>query len=191
MKWDGKLPFMHCYPGHCPHSGRVPVTVLYLKRQETQRACFSLAVPCVSHLISPLFFQTAETTDICIALGNVNVDTAVHWLGLCLNVKNHILFGQRKQKMKKKKPFPPTVKTKLFVRLIKKILINLNILFHLQRLGNKLVRQLCLPEFGREIWTLFDSFEWLPLFEVDRKMVEVALVLSCESVSRIFMKLLL
>lgn len=55
-----------------------------------------------------------------IALGNVNVDTAVHWLGLCLNVKNHILFGQRQQKMKQKNPFPPTVKTKLFVRLIKK-----------------------------------------------------------------------
>lgn len=60
----------------------------------------------------------------------------------------------------KKKTFPPTVKTKLFVRLIKKKrLINLNILFHLQRLGNKLVRQLSLPEFGGEIQTLFDSFE--------------------------------
>lgn len=60
----------------------------------------------------------------------------------------------------KKKTFPPTVKTKLFVRLIKKKrLINLNILFHLQRLGNKLVRQLSLPEFGGKIQTLFDSFE--------------------------------
>lgn len=126
-----------------------------------------------------------------IALGNVNVDTAVHWLGLCLNVKNYILFGQRKQKMKKKN-FPPNSKDKIICEVNKKKrLINLNILFHLQRLGNKLVRQLSLPEFGGEIQTLFDSFEWLPLFEVDRNMVEVALVLSCESVSRIFMKLLL
>lgn len=97
--------------------------------------------------------------------------------------------GSRKWK---KKNFPPNSKDKIICEVNKKKrLINLNILFHLQRLGNKLVRQLSLPEFGGEIQTLFDSFEWLPLFEVDRNMVEVALVLSCESVSRIFMKLLL
>lgn len=34
VKWDGKVHFMFCYPGHRPHSGRVPVTVLYLNWQE-------------------------------------------------------------------------------------------------------------------------------------------------------------
>lgn len=62
--------------------------------------------------------------------------------------------------MKKKKNFPPNSKDKIICEVNKKKrLINLNILFHLQRLGNKLVRQLSLPEFGGEIQTLFDSFE--------------------------------
>lgn len=52
--------------------GRVPDTVLYLNRQETQR--IPPAGACVFHLIPPRSFQTAPV--ICIIVDNV---TARHW----------------------------------------------------------------------------------------------------------------
>lgn len=48
--------------------GRVPVTVLYLNRQNTQRACFSLQWHVFLTWSLHALFQTADTTAICITL---------------------------------------------------------------------------------------------------------------------------
>lgn len=42
MKWDGKLPFMRCYPGHCARSSWSSASYCTVceRGQETQWACF-------------------------------------------------------------------------------------------------------------------------------------------------------
>ncbi len=44
-----------------------------LCEQETQGACLSPAEACVSHLIPPRSFQTADAPDIGITVGNVSI----------------------------------------------------------------------------------------------------------------------
>lgn len=85
MKWDGKLPFMLCYPGQCPHSLWESASNCTLSEQAgNTESLFFPSVPCVSHLIPPDSFLTVDATFICFIVNNVTFGLLQRLPSLCL-----------------------------------------------------------------------------------------------------------